>query len=189
MEDFNNKLINLDSKKKHNASIHLVSSKSYEGILNLKNSIIKISQEIVYDKLIIEKYIVKIILIGPSGVGKSSLIERIINDNFSEQKLSTIRPEKKFVKVDLKNHSSINLQYIDTAGQEKYLPNLTYFLDNVDIIIFVNDHKQIKALNSIVEKKILLSDKLVICCINKMDLFSDGEFEPILSKYKLENSE
>ena len=189
MEDFNNDLIDLDNKQKHNASIHLVSSKSFEGILNLKNSIIKTSQEIVFDKYLREKYIVKIILIGPSGVGKSSLIERIINDNFSDFKLSPIRPEKKLVKVDLKNHSSINYQYIDTSGQEKYLPNLTYFLDSVDIIIFVNDKNQIKALTSIVEKKILLSDKIVICCINKMDLFSDGELEPILAKYKLENEE
>ena len=189
MEAFNNELHDLDNKQKHNASIHLVSSKSFEGILNLKNSIIKTSQEIVFDQYLREKYIVKIILIGPSGVGKSSLIDRIINDNFSDFKLSTIRPEKKLVKVDLKNHSSINYQYIDTSGQEKYLPNLTYFLDSVDIIIFVNDKNQIKALTSIVEKKILLSDKIVICCINKMDLFSDGELEPILAKYKLENEE
>ena len=189
VEAFNNELIDLDNKQKHNASIHLVSSKSFEGILNLKNSIIKTSQEIVFDQYLREKYIVKIILIGPSGVGKSSLIDRIINDNFSDFKLSTIRPEKKLVKVDLKNHSSINYQYIDTSGQEKYLPNLTYFLDSVDIIIFVNDKNQIKALTSIVEKKILLSDKIVICCINKMDLFSDGELEPILAKYKLENEE
>ena len=189
MEAFNNELHDLDNKQKHNASIHLVSSKSFEGILNLKNSIIKTSQEIVFDQYLREKYIVKIILIGPSGVGKSSLIDRIINDNFSDFKLSTIRPEKKLVKIDLKNHSSINYQYIDTSGQEKYLPNLTYFLDSVDIIIFVNDKNQIKALTSIVEKKILLSDKIVICCINKMDLFSDGELEPILAKYKLENEE
>ena len=52
---------------------------------------------------------------------------------------------------------------------------MDYLLPNADIIIFVNDEKQIKAYTNFVEDKILLSEKKIICCINKMDLISDAE--------------
>ena len=58
-----------------------------------------------------------------------------------------------------------------------------------DIIIFVNDEYNIKAHTNFVADKLLLSEKKIICCINKMDLISDAEKNKVLKEYKLENDE
>ena len=72
-----NKLEDINIEKKHNAS-----SKNSDGILNLKSLIIKNSQDIVTNELERHIYNINIIVCGPQAVGKSSLIERIINNSF-----------------------------------------------------------------------------------------------------------
>ena len=52
----------------------------------------------------------------------------------------------------------------------------------------MNDEKQIEAYTNFVEDKILLSEKKIICCINKMDLISDAEKKKVLNKFKSENN-
>ena len=164
-----NELKKINKEKKHHAGIQFVSSKSSDGIFNLKSLIEEKSQEIISEELKKHKYDIKIILIGKSYVGKSSLIGRIIYDSFKEYN-STIGMDIKKVKVDLKNHSSINYQYLDVSGDEKYFSNYKHHLDQVDIIIFVNDKDKLEVNTSIVESRIVLSDKKIICCINKKDL-------------------
>jgi len=147
------------------------------------------SQEIITIELKRHKYNINIILIGPSNVGKSSLIERIINDSFNLKIKSTIGHAIKPVKIDLKDHSSINYNFIDVSGQEQFFYSWMHFLDKVDIIIFVNDKERLKVDISKINGRVLLSDKKVFCCINKKDLFSDGENDKTLKKFKKENSE
>ena len=77
-----NKLEDINIEKKHNATIQCISSKNSDGILNLKSLIIKNSQDIVTNELERHIYNINIIVCGPSAVGKSSLIERIINNSF-----------------------------------------------------------------------------------------------------------
>ena len=52
----------------------------------------------------------------------------------------------------------------------------------------MNDESNIKAYTNFVEDKILLSEKKIICCINKMDLISDAEKKKVLNKFKSENN-
>ena len=139
------------------------------------------SYDIISKELERHKYTIIVIVIGPAGVGKSSLIERIINDSFSEKTLSTIGVESKYTKVDLKNYSSINYRYYDTIDQEKCSGYWIHLLPNADILIFANDKDKIKAYTHFVEDKILLSAKKIICCINKMDLVSDAEKKKVLN--------
>ena len=179
----------INKNNNHNAYILCVSSKSNDNIDNLQNLLERESQDIISKGLERHKYTITVILIGPAGVGKSSLIDRIINDTFTFSRDVTLGVDYKYTKVDLKNHSSINYQYYDTAGPEIYSNYWTHLLPNVDIIIFVNDEKQIKAYTNFVEDKILLSEKKIICCINKMDLISDAEKNKVLKEYKLENDE
>ena len=187
MEKFMSELKKISKMKKHHATIQCVSSKTSEGIYNLKNLLEEKSQDIVSNKIQRQKYTMKIILIGPCSTGKSSLVERIINDSFSEKILPTVSFGVKYAKVDLKNHSSINYQYYDTSGHEKLVSNWIHLLDNVDIIIFVNDKDKISVNTSIVEQRILLCEKKVICCINKSDLISDAEKKKVLNNFKLKN--
>ena len=184
-----NDLTKKNRQKKHHAIVQCVSSKNSDGILNLKSFIEEISQKIISFDL--KKYLhnINIILIGPTFVGKSSLIERIINNTFNfDSHQPTGGPDIKQVKVDLKNHSSINYKYIDISGQERYISTWISFLENFDIIVFVNNNENLKVNISKIEERVLLSDKKIICCINKKDLFSDGENSEALRQFKIINN-
>ena len=63
--------------------------------------------------------IFKLVLIGDSGVGKTNILSRYINNEFSLATQSTVGVEfgSKILK---KNGKSIKLQIWDTAGQERY---------------------------------------------------------------------
>ena len=63
--------------------------------------------------------IFKIVLIGDSGVGKTNILSRFINDEFSETTQATVGVEfgSKIIK---KGEKLIKLQIWDTAGQERY---------------------------------------------------------------------
>jgi small GTP-binding protein len=64
-------------------------------------------------------YIVKIVLIGDSGVGKTNLLSRFIREHFNPDSKSTIGVEfaTKTLEIDGKN---VKTQLWDTAGQERY---------------------------------------------------------------------
>ncbi|OHT11878.1 Ras-related protein RABA2b [Tritrichomonas foetus] len=64
-------------------------------------------------------FLLKIVLIGESGVGKTNLLSRFSRDHFNPSSKSTIGVEfaTKTLKVDDKN---VKVQIWDTAGQERY---------------------------------------------------------------------
>lgn len=64
-------------------------------------------------------YIFKIILIGDSNSGKTSLITRYVNNTFDSKHLCTIGVDFMMKKVVI-NNKTIKLQIWDTAGMEKY---------------------------------------------------------------------
>ena len=62
--------------------------------------------------------IFKMILIGDSGVGKTNILNRYINNTFSETTKSTVGVELG-TKVEEYNNTKIKVQIWDTAGQER----------------------------------------------------------------------
>jgi len=81
--------------------------------------------------------VIKVILLGDSGVGKSSLLLRYIDDLFAESSQMTIGVDYRSATAecdDLKR----KLQIWDTAGQERYRAILTsyYRLANAVILCF-----------------------------------------------------
>lgn len=74
-----------------------------------------------YDGDLPEK-IYKIILVGHARVGKTSIINRYMNDNFNdnEAKSNQMQIMNKLVKVDRTQDTWIQLNIWDTLGQEKY---------------------------------------------------------------------
>ena len=64
-------------------------------------------------------YLFKIIVIGNSGVGKSSLFNRFIDNTFSESYQATLGVDFKIKTVIFKN-KLIKLTLWDTAGQERF---------------------------------------------------------------------
>ena len=99
----------------------------------------------------------KIVIIGDSGVGKSSIINQYVNNFFSESYISTIGVDfmikdipitEVFNTIDLKN-KKIRLQIWDTAGQERFRTITTSYYRNVDGIILVYDITNISSFNDI----------------------------------------
>ena len=82
----------------------------------------------------------KVILLGESGVGKTCIITRFINDDFVKDTSTTssanfISQSIKFEEYD----KTICFDIWDTAGQEYYRCMTKIFYKNAKIIIFVYD--------------------------------------------------
>jgi small GTP-binding protein len=65
-------------------------------------------------------YLIKLLVLGDSGVGKTSLLVRYVEDRFSDRFISTVGIDFKEKRVT-KNRKRLRLQLWDTAGQERYV--------------------------------------------------------------------
>eukprot|EP00002_Diphylleia_rotans_P037497 TRINITY_DN8381_c0_g1_i4.p1 TRINITY_DN8381_c0_g1~~TRINITY_DN8381_c0_g1_i4.p1 ORF type:complete len:133 (+),score=33.40 TRINITY_DN8381_c0_g1_i4:61-459(+) len=79
--------------------------------------------------------VAKVVMLGDSGVGKSSLVTRYVNGKFETSMKSTIGASF-FSKRFLVDGSKVKLQIWDTAGQERFrslvilnFENMAYFID------------------------------------------------------------
>ena len=79
---------------------------------------------------------VKIILLGETGVGKTTLINRYINNEFSEENLVTLGSSFATKEVE-KNRINYRLKIWDTTGQEKYHSLTSLFVKGSNIVILV----------------------------------------------------
>ncbi|KAK3588240.1 hypothetical protein CHS0354_029564 [Potamilus streckersoni] len=64
-------------------------------------------------------YLFKVLLVGETGVGKTSVLLRFFQDVFTDTFISTIGIDYRIRTIDL-NGKIIKLQIWDTAGQEKF---------------------------------------------------------------------
>jgi small GTP-binding protein len=89
----------------------------------------------------------KVILVGESGVGKTSIISRFINkyDEKTESTLSSYFTNKTIIVDGYK----INLEIWDTAGQEKYRAVTSLFYKDAYICLLVYDITNKTTFNSI----------------------------------------
>lgn len=82
--------------------------------------------------------IVKILLVGDSGVGKSCLLVRFVEDRFNPSFITTIGIDFKIKTVDI-DGKKIKLQLWDTAGQERFRTITTAYYRGAMGIIIVYD--------------------------------------------------
>ena len=66
-----------------------------------------------------QDYLFKILLIGDSGVGKTAILSKFIDEKFVENHVSTIGVDFKIKTINL-DGKNIKLQIWDTAGQERF---------------------------------------------------------------------
>ena len=83
----------------------------------------------------------KVVLIGESGVGKTSIISRFINDTFDEGSMTTTGASYATKDIVFENYQNqvIKFEIWDTAGQEKYRALTSIFYKDAAIAILVYD--------------------------------------------------
>jgi len=95
-----------------------------------------------------KKVLLKVIILGDSGVGKTSLMNRYVNQRYSEQYKATIGADflTKEVMIDDK---LVTLQIWDTAGQERFQSLGVAFYRGADACILVYDITNPKSFESL----------------------------------------
>ena len=81
---------------------------------------------------------IKVLIIGETNIGKTSLIRQFIENKFSDEKISTIGYDTIKKEITIKN-KKMQLLIWDTCGQEQYRTINNMFLKNSKIVIFVYD--------------------------------------------------
>ena len=79
---------------------------------------------------------IKVILLGDSGVGKSCIINRYINDEFNPNSKTTLGSNASS-KVIKRGQVSYILNLWDTTGQEKYHSITNLFIKGSNIVVLV----------------------------------------------------
>jgi len=83
-------------------------------------------------------FLIKLLLIGDSGVGKSCLLLRFSDDSFTTSFITTIGIDFKIKTIDL-DGKRIKLQIWDTAGQERFRTITTAYYRGAMGILLVYD--------------------------------------------------
>lgn len=93
-----------------------------------------------------EKIEYKVILLGNSAVGKTSLFKKITTGEFFEKNISTIGMDKRTLPIDLeveekgnKVTKSFDISLVDTAGQERFKTITKSYIRESDGILLMYD--------------------------------------------------
>ncbi len=124
-------------------------------------------------------YLLKIVMVGDTSVGKSNLLSRYVLNEFCENSKSTIGVD--FVTKDLLiNDKMVKAQIWDTAGQEKFRSLIKNYYSNANGFILVYDVSNKKSFENLqywleVVKSSASPDAKILFIGNKIDLEQSRE--------------
>lgn len=125
-------------------------------------------------------YVVKVVVVGDWGVGKTSLIRRFAENTFEHDYKPSIGVNIVTKIIDITGRK-LKLQMFDTGGQERFQPLRQRYYTGANAVIFVFDVTRASSAVAI-EKKwieevedVLGSDFERIVIANKIDLDPDRE--------------
>jgi Ras-related protein Rab-6A len=114
----------------------------------------------------------KIIFVGDAGVGKTSIINRIVDNPFNEAYEMSIGVD--FMSKNLRyKGQNIKLQLWDSAGQEKYKGLIPSYVRNSSIVFIVYDISSKASFNNVSSWITFIKsieNTTLILCGNKIDL-------------------
>ena len=119
---------------------------------------------------------IKIILLGESGVGKTSIIKCFNDEIFNNNRESTASCSQITKQIEINNNKYL-LDIWDTAGQEKYRSLNTIFIKDAKIIILVydisskNSFLQLNFWYDFIHEQINYNNIILGIIGNKSDLF------------------
>lgn len=120
-------------------------------------------------------HMLKLLIIGDSGVGKSSLLLRFCDDDFKENQLSTIGVDFK-TKYMTVGGAKLKLAIWDTAGQERFRTLTSSYYRGAQGIIFVYDctkkstYEHLSYWQEEVKKYSTYQEAILMMVHNKVDL-------------------
>ena len=122
----------------------------------------------------------KVVLIGESGVGKTCIINRYLNNEF-EEKCECSLSAKFFSKTMLfpAHNKFIKFNIWDTAGQKKFRALTIIFYKDSDVVILVYDITRKESFEELKNywyneiKDNLSNNCIVIIAANKFDLYNE----------------
>ncbi len=124
---------------------------------------------------------VKVVLIGESGVGKTSIISRYTTNTFDPQTLTSSSAQFLTKTINLNENTSIKFDIWDTAGQEKFKSLAKIFYKDAKVIILVYDitnKPSFETLKNYWYKEIMdnsISDLILAIVGNKSDLYENEQ--------------
>jgi small GTP-binding protein len=122
---------------------------------------------------------VKIILVGDSGVGKTSLVTGYLGCTFAAQTTSTTAPV--FFSIDIPiEGATISAEIWDTAGQERYRSMMSLYYRGARAALLCASKESLDSVSAWVEdvRKVEENAKIVLV-VTKADLYSPDEFDDI----------
>lgn len=125
-----------------------------------------------------EEYMLKILVVGDVGSGKTAIIKRFVHNIFSHNYKATIGVDFALKVIQLKD-ATVRIQLWDIAGQERF-GNMTrvYYRDAVGAIV-VYSQKEESTFENVIKWKADLDSKLdhipVVLFANKSDAVDEGK--------------
>lgn len=133
----------------------------------------------------------KIILLGDSSVGKTSLINSWLNETFEPETRPTIGTSNFFKTVELSDESEVKISLWDTAGQEQYRTIAPLYIRGSKVAIIVTssiDSQSFKSISFWIEliSATQVNDTKLILAINKIDLMDSAidDLTDLIEEYK-----
>ena len=126
---------------------------------------------------------IKVVLLGESAVGKTSIITRFVENKFKQDTMSSLSANFVSKKIEIGNNKSIKFDIWDTAGQEKYRALAKIFYQDSKIVILVYDITNKNSFNELKNywyekvKENSSSDVIFAIAGNKCDLYEKEEVE------------
>ena len=131
-----------------------------------------------YENLNAEE-VIKIVLLGESGVGKTNLINVSMGKEFQQNSDSSL--SSSFVSSDYKVGNKVYTYVLwDTAGQESYRSLNKIFIKNTKVVIFVYSIENYKSFQELdywvnIAKEELGDNSIYAIIGNKSDLYDEQE--------------
>jgi small GTP-binding protein len=135
----------------------------------------------------------KICLVGDFGVGKTSLIRRFVDRQFSDKYLSTVGVKISKKKVDLSEEKSVQLLIWDLEGHTKFKAIAPSYLQGASGAIIAADVTRQETIDNCTERlQLFLSVNpkgIAIFALNKADLIEPEKVQLLLENVKKEQPE
>jgi small GTP-binding protein len=124
------------------------------------------------------KLTLKLILVGSSGVGKTSLVDSFFKQKFETQIVSTVSPAFCNAPIEIDPHTTVDLQIWDTAGQEQYQSISQMFYREAHIAFICYDRDEVESITRWVARvREHAPDAKIYLVATKADLLTDDGAE------------